>query len=188
MKAGHVETMACTEIGHGALAVFIGTIGIVLFTYGNRGSDSIYNFNLAGFGNDHFFSQVLGGLIKHKNNRRPVLFSEIKRFNRNFKYILEVGSCHGNNAMVAMGAPSGLHRVTLGYMGGVTCGWPTPLDICDDTGGFGHTGVSDTFLLQGKTRAGGCGHDLFSGKGCADDTGHGGDFVFHLDEFATSFG
>jgi hypothetical protein len=83
--------------------------------------------------------------------------------------------------MIAMTAPSGLLHIALGRAGRQTRARTAAHDIDQNQRHFGHAGVAQIFLHQGKARTGGGRHALAASQGRADNGPHAGDFVFHLD-------
>jgi hypothetical protein len=81
-----------------------------------------------------------------------------------------------------------LHHVTLGSCSGLASRGSEALYVHDHAGDLGHSGIPDVLLHQRKTGAAGSGHGFESANSGADDGGHAGDLVLHLDEFSTNLG
>ena len=139
-------------------------------------------------GNDHLFAHVADDFVGHDEHRRPVVFAQIEGRDGLVKDFLGRRGRQGDDLIIAVGAPAGLHHVGLGAHGGQAGGRAGALDIDHHAGGFGADPQADIFHHQAETRSGGGGHAFLPGPGGPQNRGHGGDLIFHLDEGAAHIG
>ena len=78
------------------------------------------------------------------------------------------GGRNGNQPVVAVGAPTGLHYFALGGGGGLAGSRAHTLYVDDNAGNFCDAGQAQHFLLQGEAGAAGSGHSLFACHGSAN--------------------
>ena len=127
-------------------------------------------------------------LVHQQDNRATIFFGQSHCAQSQLEAFGNAGGRNGNQPVVAVGAPAGLHNLALGRGGGLAGSRAHTLYVHDYAGDFGDAGQAQHFLLQGEAGATGSGHSLFASHGSANNGAEACDFVLGLHKFAANLG
>lgn len=146
-KTGDVPAVAAAESGHGGYKAVVGSVGFKffgaafrLFTFCLRDLAVIVRqFDLLAHMADNFVHQQYNG--------NTVFFAESVSAQRQFKAFRHAGRGQGNEPVIAVRAPAGLHQVALGRRGRLAGRRAYALHVDDDQRNLGHAGIADQLLF-----------------------------------------
>ncbi len=92
--------------------------------------------------------EMTDGFIRHHHGRNAVLFTEVESPKREVIHLLRRPGGEGDHLIIPVRTPFGLHDIPTSDLGGLSGAGPCPLNIDDDTGGLGKSGISDRLLHQ----------------------------------------
>ena len=121
-------------------------------------------------------------LIHHEHHRNPVCFGEIECLDHQVKALLRGIGAEGDNFIVTVRSPPGLHHIGLSRQGGQPGGRTSTLYIDKHAGNFRDRCQSNMLHHQGKTRARGHSHHLFACPCSTQDSNGRGQLIFHLNK------
>ena len=194
-QAGDVDAVALPGDGHGrhvavVLAVFQAAIDAKAVRLHIAAPDlgPVDDLDLVGRGDDHLFGHVPHLGVGHDQNRRAVLFRQVEGADGQIEQFLGRRGRQGDDGVIAVGPPAGLHHILLADQGGQPGGRPAPLDVDQDAGRLQHDAQAQVLHHQRKAGAAGGRHGLGPGPRRAQDGVHGGQFILHLDIDAAHLG
>ena len=186
-QTGYVPAVTAAEVCHSRnLGAFLAAVSQIIFGCAGRAlAFCLRNFIIV-VGKLDFLAHMADNLVHQENNRATIFFAQCYCTQSQVKAFGNTRRRNGNQPVVAVGAPTGLHNLALcggGRLAG--CGAYT-LYVNDNAGDFGAAGEAEHFLFQGEAWAAGCGHSFFTGHRCTDNSAETGDFVFSLHKFTAN--
>ncbi len=129
VEPGDVVAVHTAEVAHGQASVLTRQVGVIVDPALDRGAQPLHQGQFPRFGNDQFFAHVAHHLVEQKNDRRAVGFGQVEGLHRHLEDVLVVGGREGNDGMVAVGSPAGLHHIALAAVGGNAGGRAAALHV-----------------------------------------------------------
>src|SRR5208337_1374878 len=118
----------------------------------------------------------------------PVCFAQVECGNGLEEKLLGRSRGKRYNLVMTMGAPPGLHHITLSAERREARRRTCTLNVYHHTWSLHCYPEPDVFHHQTEPRAGGRCHAFCSGAGSAENCGHCGYLIFHLDKDPANFG
>ena len=129
------------------------------------------------------FPHMPDDFVHQQDHRGTEPFGQVEGADSLVEGVLDGARAYGNDGMISVGTPFGLHHVALRGGCGKAGGGTGSHDVNDDDRDFRDGGVADVLLLQGKSRTGGRRHRFCACHRRAQRRRYAGNLVLHLHKF-----